>query len=142
MVIGKIIRILHITVSKQQRPKAFTSISGNCDVLETWQITYDDNGTPTAILIMPPGKQKIKRPLNPPALYRSAEDRPSNNLIVDHIDSGIDCRRVDFASFLIYRDKTSLKGRDFWDDDYLPYDTDTGQNPLFHNHMEVMYLIY
>ena len=62
---------------------------------------------------------------------RPAEEKPANNLIVGHIDSGIDYRRADFANFLIYRDKTSFKGRDFWDDDYLPYDTDTARNPFF-----------
>ena len=131
MAIGKIMRILHITVSKQQRPEAFTAMSGNCNVLETRQITYDDNGIPIAVLVTPTGRPMITRPLNPPALPRPAEEKPANNLIVGHIDSGIDYRRADFANFLIYRDKTSFKGRDFWDDDYLPYDTDTARNPFF-----------
>ena len=129
--IGKTIRILYITVSKKHRPEAFTVVSRNCDVLETRQITYDDDGTPAAILIVPTGKQKIKRSLNPPALPRPSEEISSKYLIVGHIDSGIDYRRADFASFLIYQDKANFKGRDFWDNDSLPYDTDTGRNPFF-----------
>ena len=131
MVTGKILRILHITVVTQQRPRSFTAMSGNCNVLETRQITYDDNGTPIAVLIMPTGRAMITRPLNPPALPRPDQERSANDLIIGHIDSGIDYRRTDFASFLIYRDKTNFKGRDFWDNDPLPYDTDTGRNPFF-----------
>ena len=131
MVTGKILRILHITVITQQRPRSFTAMSGNCNVLETRQITYDDNGTPIAVLIMPTGRAMITRPLNPPALPRPDQERSANDLIIGHIDSGIDYRRTDFASFLIYRDKTNFKGRDFWDNDTLPYDTDTGRNPFF-----------
>ena len=39
MVTGKILSILHITVITQQRPRSFTAMSGNCNVLETRQIT-------------------------------------------------------------------------------------------------------
>ena len=131
MVTGKILRILHITVITQQRPRSFTAMSGNCNVLETRQITYDNNGTPIAVLIMPTGRAMITRPLNPPALPRPDQERSANDLIIGHIDSGIDYRRADFASFLIYQDKTNFKGRDFWDNDTLPYDTDTGRNPFF-----------
>jgi hypothetical protein len=126
MMTGKIIRILHITVSTQQRPQSFTAMSGNCNVLETRQITYDDNGTPIAILIMPTG-----RPMITPALPRPDQERAEDHLIIGHIDSGIDYQRADFASFLIYQDKANFKGRDFWDNDLLPYDTDTSRNPFF-----------
>ncbi len=67
---GKIMRILYITVSTQQRPQSFTTMSGNCNVLETRQITYDDAGIPIAVLVTPTGRPMITRPLNPPALPR------------------------------------------------------------------------
>ena len=131
MMTGKIMRILHITVSTQQRPQSFTAMSGNCNVLETRQITYDDNGIPIAVLVTPTGRPMITRPLNPPALPRPDQERSADQLIIGHIDSGIDYQRADFASFLIYQDKANFKGRDFWDNDSLPYDTDTGRNPFF-----------
>ena len=128
---GKILRVLHFTVNTQQQPQSFTAMSGNCDVLETRQITYDDTGIPIAVLMMPTGRAIITRPLNPPALHQPDQERSANDLIIGHIDSGIDYRRADFASFLIYLDKTNFKGRDFWDNAPLPYDTDTGRNPFF-----------
>ena len=107
MVTGKILSILHITVITQQRPRSFTAMSGDCNVLETRQITYDDNGTPIAVLMMPTGRAMITRPLNPPALPRPDQEKSVNDLIIGHIDSGIDYRRTDFANFLIYLDKNN-----------------------------------
>ena len=80
-------------------------------------------------------------PTQSASITPASQERSANNLIIGHIDSGIDYRRADFANFLIYRDKTNFKGRDFWDNDSFPMIQIPVETHFFRNHTEVMCLI-
>jgi len=126
------LRMLQLTHTNDQRPADFYAVSPNCDILEARHIHYDQNGLAEKIIIAPTGRPTSTRALNPPpAAQPPAHLDFKTAPIIGHIDSGIDYRRADFAAHLVYTDTQKFLGRDFWDDDHLPFDTDTGRNPFF-----------
>jgi len=129
---GGAFKLLHGIIMDSQRPLFFTALSGACAVIETRHITYDRQLRASELLINRIGQPPLTRPLNPAPLVRpEPHAAATDSVIVGHVDSGIDYHRPDFAEHLIYRDKSTFLGRDFWDDDQRPYDNDSARSAFF-----------
>lgn len=114
------------------KPLFSVSLNNVCKINEAREIVYDDVGRAQSILVYK--DDLVTRsgaiPLNPPA--PNAAD--PGGVTVGLIDSGVNYTIGPFKKRLARTPDGKLIGRDFWDNDDLPFDADTGRTPFFPLH--------
>jgi len=114
------------------KPLSSVAVDHTCTVTEAREIAYDADGRAQTIRVFD-GDLKTLRDeiaLNPPV--PAAAD--PGGVSVGLIDSGVNYTIEPFASHLARTQDGVLLGRDFWDGDARPFDTDTGRSPFFPLH--------
>jgi hypothetical protein len=126
-------RLRRVTMELQSdRPLSSFTADHECRITEARELVYDQNNRPQAIRVYAADLKTLtdEIALNPPA---PTQPDPGG-ISVGLIDSGVNYTLPVFANHLAFDGSGTLIGKDFWDDDALPFDADTGRSPFFPLH--------
>ena len=115
------------------RPVLLALAGSACNVMAGRRIVYYPDGMQRSIEFLESNLNRAVQvaPLNPPVPPAAASDAEDEDVLVAHVDSGVDYRLHRIASRLARDADGALVGFDFWDLDARPFDANPAHS-AFH----------
>ncbi len=116
---------MQITTSKDERPRNFWQLNGDCEPSQQRRIVYNDEQQATQLHIIDHAtgevvKREQLNPQVPPAPQLTDDD--TNRVRVAMVDAGVNYTLPTINNRLARNDDGELIGYDFWENDKQPFD--------------------